>query len=203
MVNQINSENVDLVVITGDIVVSNDKELYDIANRSINKIRHNVIVLPGEYDYGPEWESNFGSRYKYINIGNYILNFLDTSFLGHKFFVGWGDTLKDNDIHQYNWLLDSLKVDKYHIIFSHHPFLVDSCEKGIPLDNIRVMYSGHLHEISSFYFKYEKPRGVFEYGFGTTYLKFHGSACYLLINIDNNDNISHVPKFVDMKKTAW
>lgn len=206
MVDQINrEEDVDVVVITGDTVHKPNKETFIIATEAINRIRHKVVVLPGDYDNGDLWSNTFGDRYKHLHIGGYNLEFLDTSFLGHRFAVGWGDTLKSEDKDQYEWLNDKLNLDGYHMLFSHHPFLVSPSDEKHEFfrDNIRAVYSGHLHETFKFYFKYTNPRRTFGFGFGTVGLKFHGNMCYLLILVGDNDEITNIPRVLGSKKTAW
>lgn len=202
MIDQINGEITDLVIFTGDTV--SDNSLYSVAKKSIDRINHRVVIIPGEYDCGPSWEDHFGDRYGSTEIGDYVIDFLDTSLLGHRFYSGWGNLLEDLDKKQYNWLLNTLKTDKYHLLFSHHPYLVEGSHVNrFSMDNIRAIYSGHLREPSKFYFKYEKPRSEFNYGFGTTALKFHGNSCYLLISVNREDNITHTPRIVQAKRTAW
>jgi len=203
MIDQINSEDVDLVVVTGDLVQSKTEELFDLAKSNLNKINHKVVVIPGEYDSCDLWDERFGDRYKHLHIKGYDLDFLDTSFIGGKFSVGWGDLLSE-DTKQYSWFKKNLENDNYHIVFSHHPFLIDPSEKNeFFVDNLRATYSGHLREVSKFYFKYDKPKSSFDFGFSTTSLKFHGNSCYLLILVDENNEIANVPRLLNIKKTAW
>ena len=201
MIDSINSEDVDLVVVTGDLVHEPTNELFDIASKDLNKLHHKVVVIPGEYDSCDLWGEYFGDTYKHLQLGGYNLEFLDTSSVGHKFGVGWADCL---DRQQLLWLEDKLKLDSYHIIFSHHPFLVDSTkEHQLLRNNLRAVYSGHARVPLKVYFKYSQPMRHFEFGFGTTGLKFHGNSCYLLILVGKNDEIANVPKLLNIKKTAW
>ncbi len=206
MIQNINSESVDLVVVTGDVVHESTKELLTIASDTLNKIRHKVIVIPGDYDNGPLWKEFFGtSRLSSVQLGDYNLDFIDTSFMKHRFFVGWGDVLKQEDPEQCEWLLEQLKIDSYHILFSHHPFWVIPSKAGDKFltNNVRAVYSGHLHEIQRIYFKYTKPRKHFTNGFITTALDFHGSSSYLIIQINSNDEIVNIPRIINPKQTAW
>lgn len=206
MIPAINQEPVDLVVVTGDLVHEGTKELLQIARQDLNQIRHKVVVIPGDYDKSPLWEEYFGkSRFNSINLNNYELDFVDTSFMNHRFFVGWSDVIKDEDPEQYTWLKEQLKNDKYHILFSHHPFWVTPKKEGDEFltDNVRAVYSGHLHEPVKIFFKYEKPRRHFPNGFTTTPLKFHGSSCYLIILVKDNDEIVNLPRAINAKRTAW
>jgi len=204
MIDQINNEDVDVVVFTGDIVNSRSEELFDKAKNSISKIKHNVVTVPGDYDSGDLWDKTFGDRYKSLSFSSYDLEFIDTSFLGHSFYNGWGSTIKNEDLEQYNWLVDRLNNDKYHILFSHHPFIINEKEKTDLLkSNVRAIYYGHLRDTHKFYFKYEKPLSYFDHGFGTSALKFHGNSCYLLIHVNDNNEISNTPRLLNIKKTAW
>lgn len=207
MIDQINREVVDLVVVTGDVVQSPKKELFNIAMESLNKINHRVIVIPGDYDGGDLWVENFGERFKSVTLNGYCLDFLDTSFLRHRFAAGWGDVIEEEDPDQYKWLEEQLKIDKYHFVFSHHPFWVqvgDQKKKHKLLkDNVRAIYSGHLHELGKFYFEYDHPRRHFQNGVATVPMRFHGNSCYLVVFVKNNDEIINIPRSVIMKRTAW
>lgn len=207
IIDRINNEGLDLVVVTGDLIHEEDEDLYKKASALLNKIKTRVVVVPGEYDGGPMWDNYFGSRYKSAIVGDYCMEFLDTSYMKHRFAVGWSDTLRQEDDEQYRWLKRHLKDERYHIIFSHHPFWTLSRttlgKEFLANDNIRAFYSGHLREPSKFFFEYDKPKSDFKQGFGSVPLKFHGSSCYLvsLVNMDNE--IVHVPRMVRPKQTAW
>lgn len=205
MIDSINEENVDIVVATGDIANSSDKDTIELANKTLNKINHKVVVLPGDYDGGELWGDYFGDRYKSLTFDNYHLEFLDTAFVRHRFFVGWADVMADEDKLQYKWLQDRMSIDGYHIIFSHHPFWSEPYDNKHELlcDNLRAIYSGHLHEVSKFYFKYDEPKSSFTHGFSTVPMKFHGNSCYMVILIKENGGIVNSPKIVNAKKTAW
>lgn len=206
MIPNINNELVDLVVVTGDIVQEPSKELLRIASDSLNQIKHRVIVIPGDYDSGDLWEDFFGkSRFNSINLNTYCLDFIDTSFMKHRFAVGWSDVIKSEDTEQYEWFKEQLKINRYHLIFSHHPFWVTPHKEGDEFltNNVRAVYSGHLHEQMRAYFKYEKPRRSFPNGFITTPLKFHGNSCYLVILVKDNDEIINIPRIIRAKSTAW
>jgi len=206
MISAINNEPVDLVVVTGDVVHESTKELLQIARNDLNQIRHKVVVIPGDYDKGELWNEYFGkSRLNSINLNGYCLDFVDTSFMRHRFFDGWSDVIKTEDPEQYAWLKEQLKIDKYHIIFSHHPFWVTPKKEGDEFltDNVRALYSGHLHEPSKVYFKYDKPRRHFPNGYMLTPLKFHGNSCYVVILVKDNDEIVNIPRVVTPKRTAW
>ncbi len=208
MIESINLEDVDLVVVTGDTVNSRNNDLFDIAVAGLNKIKHRVVVVPGEYDGGDIWQTHFGNRYKSISLNGYSLEFLDTSYVRHRFFTGWGDTLKQEDSEQYQWLIDKLYKDNdYHIIFSHHPHSglvgVTDKEEDFLGDNVRAVYSGHTHEVTKIYFRYKNPKGNFPNGFASTAMKFHGSSCYLIVIIKDNDEIIQIPRIINTKVTAW
>ncbi len=206
IVDHINREQVDLVVVTGDIVHnSKDKDLFKEASDNLNRIRHRVVAIPGDYDGGELWKENFGDRLKAFNLNGFCLDFMDTSFMGHRYAVGWADVLEDEDPEQHEWLIEQLKIDKYHIIFSHHPFWVQPTEKGdrYLTNTLRAVYSGHLREPVKFYFGYDKPKAHFPHGFTCVPMKFHGSACYMVTVVKTNGEIINIPKFVNVKRTAW
>ena len=206
MVPRINQDALDLVVVTGDLVHDNKEESYNKAVSELNKIRHKVVVLPGDYDNGALWEKYFGTSYKSLVIKDYCLDFLDTSYLKHRFASGWGETLSDESPTQYEWLKNSLSTNtNYHIIFSHHPHSHIPKSKGDEFltDNVRAIYSGHVHEPVRQFFKYDKPKKAFANGFMCTPLKFHGNACYLNILIRDDDELVQVPIATQLKKTAW
>lgn len=206
LIEPINQESVDLVIATGDIANSSDKKTIELAAKTLNKIRHKVIVLPGDYDNGQFWVDNFGDRYKSLELGGHHLEFLDTSFVKHRFAVGWADVMKNEDPQQYKWLKNRLNLDGYHLIFSHHPFWTNpnkNLKHEFLLDNLRAMYAGHVHDPSKFYFKYAKPLRHFGYGFSVVSMKFHGNACYVVAYIKENEEIVNIPKAVGSKRTAW
>lgn len=207
MVDAINREQVDLVVATGDVVHrSDDKDLFKEASDTLDKIKHRVVAIPGDYDGGDLWRENFGDcRLKTLNLNGFCLDFLDTSFMKHSFASGWGDVLKNEDPEQYEWLTEQLKVDKYHLVFSHHPFWTQPTKEGDEYlcDNLRAVYSGHLHEPIKFYFKYDKPRAHFPHGFTCVPMKFHGNACYMVILVKANGEMVNFPRIVNVKRTAW
>uniref|UniRef100_A0A6M3LGP1 Putative calcineurin-like phosphoesterase n=1 Tax=viral metagenome TaxID=1070528 RepID=A0A6M3LGP1_9ZZZZ len=207
MVESINREQVDLVVVTGDITHrSDDKELFKEASDTLNKIRHRVVSIPGDYDSGELWKEYFGDgRMKTFNLNGFCLDFLDTSFMGHRYAVGWGDVLKEEDPEQYEWFREQVKLDKYHIVFSHHPFWTQPTKEGDEYlcDNIRSVYSGHSHEPIKFYFKYDKPRSHFPHGFTCVPMKFHGNACYMVILVKANGEMINFPRVINAKRTAW
>lgn len=206
MIGAINKEDLDLVVVTGDVVNDGTKELLKTALDGFNNIRHKVVVIPGDYDGNDGWESYFGnSKFNSINLNGYCIDLIDTSFMRHRFSIGWADIIKDEDPEQYDWLMSQLKIDKYHIIFSHHPmWIAPRKECGeFSFDNIRANYAGHVHEPFRFYVKYDKPRKHFTHGFVTVPIKFHGNSCYSIIVVKDNDEIINIPRMVTTKKTAW
>lgn len=207
MIDAINREQVDLVVVTGDITHrSDDRGLFKEVSDTLNKIKHRVVAIPGDYDGGELWKEYFGEgRLKSFNLNGYCLDFLDTSFMGHRYFKGWGDVLKDKDPEQYEWFKEQLKIDKYHIVFSHHPFWASPTKEGDEYlgDNLRAIYSGHVHEPIKFYFKYDKPKSHFPQGFTCVPMKFHGSACYMVILVKDNGEIANLPRVINAKRTAW
>lgn len=206
MVDSINNEDVDLVVVTGDTVHFDDNELYKVASNTLNKIRHRTVVIPGDYDNGDLFSGYFGvSRLKSLDLNGYCIEFLDTSFMKHRFAVGWDDVLKKEDPEQHEWLVDRLKTnDKYHIVFSHHPYAIEPRENEVCLsNNLRAVYSGHLHNPIRLYHKYKKPKSQFPNAFSCVSLKFHGNACYMLILIKPNHEIVNVPRIIKAKRTAW
>jgi predicted MPP superfamily phosphohydrolase len=206
MVDSINKENVDLVVVTGDVVHSRDKELYKKASDALNKIKHRVVVIPGDYDSGSLWQEYFGnSRFSSINLNGFAVDLMDTSFMGHRFAVGWSDVLEKEDPEQHEWLMERLNEDKYHIVFSHHPFWATPSKEGDKYikDTLRAVFSGHFHDPSRFYFKYDKPRSSFPSGFVCVPMKFHGNACYMLMLVKPNGEMVNIPRVVSTKRTAW
>lgn len=205
MIDKINSEVLDIVVVTGDIVHERDKDLFKIAADCLNRIKHKVVVIPGDYDSGDLWKEHFGEPRSNIVLNGYCLDFLDTSFMKHRFEVGWGDVLRLEDKKQHDWLLECLEIDKYHFIFSHHPFWVTPREEGDQYlkENIRGIYSGHLHQVLRYYFKYNKPRAGFDSGFSTVPMKWHGNSCYLVSLVNEKDEIINVPRIISAKSTAW
>jgi len=207
MIEDINREQVDLVVATGDITnCSDNKDLFKDTLAHMNKIRHRVVAIPGDYDGGDLWRESFGDgRLKTLNLNGYCLDFLDTSFMGHRYASGWGDVLKNEDPEQYEWLKEQLKIDKYHLIFSHHPFWVQPTKEGDEYlgDNFRASYSGHTHEPIKFYFKYDKPKSHFSHGFTCVPMKFHGNACYMVILVKANGEVVNYPRVISVKRTAW
>lgn len=207
MVDSINREQADLVVVTGDITHrSDDKGLFKEASDTLNKIRHRVVAIPGDYDSGELWRENFGAgRLNAFNLNGFCLDFLDTSFMRHRHFVGWADVLKDEDPGQYEWFKNQLKIDKYHIVFSHHPFWTQPTKAGDEYlsNTMRAVYSGHLRESIKFYFKYDEPKSHFPHGFTCVPMTFHGNACYLVILIKANGEMVNVPRIISAKRTAW
>jgi 3',5'-cyclic AMP phosphodiesterase CpdA len=206
LVNQLNKENLDLVVITGDLVQEPTKELFDIAVADLNKIVHRVAVIPGEYDSSTLWTEYFGEPYKRFSLDRYIIDLVDSSFMGHKFLCGWGDHIEAESPTQAKWLLDSLqKDDCYHIIYSHHPLILNSNESALKftVDNVRAAFSGHLHEASRFYFKYDKPKGEFPSGYICTPIDFHGLVGYNIVEIKEDDSIATAAREFGRKRTAW
>jgi len=208
MVDRINKDEVDLVIIAGDTVHDKDDEVsFELASKSIKKIESEVVIIPGEHDCGTLWTQYFGdSTYKSKSIKNYCLNFLDTSYLGSKFSVGWGATLENYDKKQHKWLKESLNYDgRFHLIFSHHPIWIktsSSCDKYLT-NNVRGLYSGHLRAAEMIHFVYNKPMSWFDQGFSCIPVNFHGNASYSLILVGEDDRILHAPIIVTAKQTAW
>jgi predicted MPP superfamily phosphohydrolase len=208
MIEHINKEQANFVIITGDTVHRNDdKELFDIAYSCIDKIKHRTIVIPGDYDAGAMWNEYFGKSSRSSNINGFTIDCLDTSFMGHRYSVGWGEVLEKEDPQQHKWLINSLdENDNYHFIFSHHPHSVVPKEEGDKYlkDNVRGIYSGHVHEPQKFSFKYVNPkRKHFEGGIITVPVKFHGNSVYLRILVKDNDEIIAVPRGIRLKRTVW
>lgn len=218
MIDSINREDLDLVVVTGDTVHEPTKELFDKAYEGLNKINCRVVAIPGDYDCDLLWNEYFGDSYKYLDMKGYCLDFIDTSFMGHRFFHGWEKFMTEESPEQSKWLKERLKDDKYHFIFSHHPAFLrykeyskDNNGELLEIeetheflsDIVRVNYCGHSHEPLKMNFKYAKPKKDFGFGFVTTLQRFHGNSCYSLILIKDNAEIIHVPRMVDVKFTAW
>ncbi len=206
MIDTINREDVELVIVTGDVVHSRDRRLYEIASDTLNKIRHRVIVLPGDYDNGDLFEEFFGNhRLKSIDVNGYYIDFLDTSFMKHRYSIGWGDAMAVEDKEQHEWLLNQINsLNGYHFIFSHHPVWVTAPEKSVYAnDNVRAIFSGHLHEPNRFYFEYKKPRSTFKNGVAAVTMKFHGSSCYMVFAINDKHELLNIPRVISGKKTAW
>ncbi|MFA7101409.1 MAG: metallophosphoesterase [Bacilli bacterium] len=206
MVDYINREQLDLVVVTGDVVHTRDKDLYKIASDTLNKIRHRVVVLPGDYDSGDLWKEFFGDRkFSSINLNGFSIDLMDTSFIGHRYAVGWADVLEDEDPEQHKWLLDILNDTKYHIVFSHHPFWVNPTKSGDKYitNTLRAVFSGHIHEPNRFYYNYDKPLSNFKSGFSCVPMKFHGNSFYLLTLVRPDGEMANIPRAIETKKTAW
>jgi predicted phosphodiesterase len=206
MLDNINSEDVDFVVATGDIANKSDKATIMLASKTLSHIKHKIIVIPGDYDSGKVWIDVFGDRYQSLNLGGYYFEFIDTSFLRHRFAVGWADLLATDDKQQCDWLTDRLELDGYHIIFSHHPMFAEinkQTKSEFLCDNLRCVYSGHFHEPFKLYFPYANPRKHFKYGFTSVPMDFHGSACYLVASIDDKGEIINTPRIISEKKTVW
>ncbi len=206
MIASINRETADMVVVTGDTVHSNTKEEYKLAEASLNRIKHRVLVLPGDYDNGDLWREYFGaSGFRAINVNGFGIICLDTAFMGHRYAIGWADVLRKEDPEQHKALVAKIKEDKYHVIFSHHPFWVNPTREGDAYltNNVRAVFSGHLHESIRQYFKYDKPRSNFPNGFVAVPMTFHGNSCYNLTLMRVNGEIVNVPQMVNAKHTAW
>ncbi len=206
MVDFINKEMVDLVIVTGDTVNSRDKTLYKLASDTLNKIKHRVVVLPGDYDSGDLWKEYFGdSRFSTINLNGFSLELMDTSYMNHKYADGWADTLQKGDPEQHEWILERLKENKYHLLFSHHPFWVNPTKAGDQYvkNTLRAIFSGHLHDPIRHYFKYDAPKSSFESGFTCVPMKFHGNSCYMVILVKPNGEMVNIPRVVSAKRTAW
>jgi predicted MPP superfamily phosphohydrolase len=205
IVDIVNKEFANLVVITGDTVQFNDdEESFKIASDTINKIHHKKIIIPGDYDSGDLWNKYFGEPHQSIFLNGYNLDFLDTSSIGHKYFYGWSDLLKQNSTDQYDWFKTQLATKKnFHIVFSHHPFCVMPRVAGEEyyVENLRAVYSGHFRNPIVFNFNYTNRNDI--KGMMCVPMKFHGSSCYLIISIGENDEIGHIPKFISLKRTAW
>lgn len=206
MIDSINREDVDLVIVTGDTVSSNDRALYQVASNKLNKIRHRVVVTTGDYDNGSLWGEYFGSnRFSSIRLNGFCIDLLDTSFMKHRFADGWADTLAKEDPEQDAWIKEQLKDNKYHILFSHHPFWVNPTKAGdVYITNtLRAVFSGHLHAPVKFYYSYDKPLSDVKNGFACVPLNFHGNSCYMLISVKPNGEMVNTPRIVNSKITAW
>jgi len=202
MLDHINNEDVDFVVATGDIANDCTKEAIKLASKALERIKHEVFVIPGEYDGGMFWVEEFGDRFKSVDMCNYHLEFLDTSFMGHKFASGWANLFME-DKEQRDWFNNRLELENYHIVFSHHPMLLNLSKNNFIRDNLRCVYSGHLHETFKLYFPYDCPQKHFKFGFNVVPLNFHGNSCYLVVSVKSNGDIINVPKIISEKKTAW
>ncbi len=203
LIDSINSESVDFVVVTGDVVHKKDFELFRLVEEWLNKIEHKVIVIPGDYDFCEEWTNTFGKEYRSLDINSYCIEFVNTSFMKHCYATGWGSEIKYRDIEQYKWLKDRISINKYHIIFSHHPMVLNLQGCELLNDNLRAVFFGHLHEPFRIFFEYKEPKSIFTKGFCSVPMKFHGNSCYSLILAKENGEITSIPKYVKVKKTAW
>jgi len=208
MLDSLNKDDVDIVIIAGDAISENNPDLYSEFLDTITSIQHPVKVIKGDYDNGDIWEDTFGSRYSSVDISDYHLDFLDTSYLEHKFASGWLNTIATADTNQYTWLKEELlKDEKYHLVFSHHPALITPYESAIDsklnIDNIRAFYSGHLHEAYKVYFPYKKPKRAFKEGVISVPVSFHGNSSYALILVNEKDELITIPRNIVSKSTAW
>jgi 3',5'-cyclic AMP phosphodiesterase CpdA len=201
MIDNINHEKVDVVVITGDITHDDSEESFNIAKESISKINHRVIVMPG--DFGKYSVDDFGSRFKNLSINGYTLDFLDTSYIGHRHAEGWYSSLK-NDTEQYDWLMKSLSGQDYHIVFSHHPFEVfpSGVANEFLTDKVRAFYSGHLHTPLRYQYNYSNP-SKFKSCFSTVPMDFHGTIGYAIIVVNSADEVFTIPRIVKNKIKVW
>jgi len=205
IVNALNNEFANIVVITGDTVHFNDdEESFKIASNTIKMIRHKTIIIPGDYDAGDLWKKYFGETHQTVFLNGYNLDFIDTSSLGHKYYYGWGDILNTEDVIQYNWVKNQLSTKRNsHVIFSHHPFWIMPRKEGEEFfsENLRAVYSGHFHNPLAFQFKYQNREDI--KGILSVPMKFHGNACYMIISIGDTEEIAHIPRFINLKRTAW
>lgn len=202
MIDSINKEYADFIVLTGDIIDNNkDRKSYEKVKSAIEKIKSPVHILPGEYDAGTLWNEYF-SFPKSFKISDYKIDFLDTTFMGYRHSVGWGDVLEQGSPEQHNNLMSSLEEHQgYHLIFSHHPFWTAKREKSIYLqDNVRGMYAGHYRQTVTHFWQYAHPRGAFAVGFATVPLQFHGKAIYMKTYITNEDEVRSTPMLVYSSK---
>lgn len=201
MIESINNERPNLVVVTGDLVDRPDEKLYDLAESILNRLTSRIIVIPGEYDYGPHWVKHFGDRYRSLSLSDFEMDFMDTSFMGNRFASGWANYINKEDPEQARWLVERLKKGK-HIIFSHHP--IDNKENNeFLVDNVRAVFAGHLHSIMKVGFKYKNPTDVLKEGYMVVPAKFHGNSTYFIFLVMESGKIIGAPKSVISKKTAW
>lgn len=210
MVPSINREDVDFVIVTGDLVSKPTEENYAIAVKTLNSINAKVIVLPGECDGTGLFEQHFGNRYKSTMINGYCIDTLDTSAMGESYAIGWCDWMRIEDRLQHTWYLNQLSAfpDNYHFVFSHHPTFGQLHKVENPINdylqnNVRAIYSGHAHDTYTNTFNYSKPMRKFSNGFTSVPMKFHGNSVYMFVMVKETDDIVHVPRIVNTKKTAW
>lgn len=209
MIASLNREKLDFVVVTGDLIHDNkDENMFKAVASLLNEIKTKVFVLPGDYDGGEVWNKTFGQPPRYFNIDEFCVEFVDTSFMHHRFSVGWADCVEKESPEQYAWLKERLKIDKWHLVFSHHPAIVsrkpDDIKKNYTLlDNVRLNYCGHLREPVNYAFTYIKKRPPLEYGVACIPLKYHGNACYNLVTITDKGEIAHTPRALSVKMTVW
>lgn len=89
MIEAINEEKPDAVILTGDLLDSNDnEELYKNLKASIARIEANTYIIPGDYDGGLLWRANFPRTNISFMLGEYTIDCIDTSVMGHNFETG-------------------------------------------------------------------------------------------------------------------
>jgi 3',5'-cyclic AMP phosphodiesterase CpdA len=205
MVARINAEPVDMVIATGDMANDSTRQTLELARVTLDKITHPVFVIPGDYDNGPCWQELFGGNYKSTELGGYALDFLDTSFMGHSFSVGWGDVIDAEDKDQSEWLNNQFNSTiGPHLVFSHHPmFVKDTPDSRHYRNNLCAAYAGHLHSSFKYLFKHMHPVTKVETGFISVPMVYHGSACYMVILIKDTGEIISIPRVVEGKTTKW
>lgn len=159
VLKNINQDEADLMVITGDLAEDRSKEAYQ---HIATEIKKPIAWVPGNHD-NPELAATIlGKSQKHIIFDNWQILLLNSHYPDHE-----SGKLSDNEL---GFLEQSLKQhpDKYTLIFVHHQVVPVACSwlDEIMLENaaamlaitqqyknVKIIVFGHIHQ--EFYKKQE------------------------------------------------
>ncbi|MDF1548347.1 MAG: metallophosphoesterase, partial [Bacteroidales bacterium] len=160
IVDEINSQNLDFVVVTGDLSNTGSNDELLAVQKALDNLQIPLYIIPGNHE--TNWSESAGMKFNEIwGDDHFDFVFKNNDFIGFNTgpFMKMGDGhVKNEDI---NWLKNRIKqfntTQNHLFAFSHYP-LNDELENWAEVTqilkqgNCKIVFCGHGHKLSLFNF---------------------------------------------------